>query len=87
MQEERELEQHETHDVPTVDQRIANLESAVQQLDLDQTSLKGALKKLGGIVTTIKNKVFPHDVSNCRHCGRQMQVTPGRPCPVCGKKQ
>ena len=76
---EQELEQHEIHDVPTIEQRIANLESVVAQNDTDITTLFSMSKKLW-------KKVFPRAPRNCKHCGRQVITPPGQACGVCGKK-
>ena len=74
-----EVQQHEIHDVPTLEQRVANLESVVSQHDTDITTVFSTTKRLW-------NKVFPKQARNCKHCGRQCLTPVGTACGVCGKK-
>ncbi len=68
------------HDTPTLEQRVANLESVTLQATID-------LKTLTGRVKRVWDKVFQRTAPpNCKHCGRQVLVPRGQPCPLCGKK-
>jgi hypothetical protein len=82
-----EVEQHQIHDVPTLEQRIANLESVSYQSTIDIDTLRGNIADLSKKLRKVWQKVYPEMPPNCRHCGRQMMVAKGRPCPVCGRKQ
>ena len=66
------------HDIPTVEQRLAFLESEVSELDRRMEALKNSLKThLEGPRPGIRN---------CPHCGRRLNVASGVACTFCGKK-
>ena len=63
-------------DTPTMEARIAQLETYVDELLADVRALKNQLQRLP------KAPLRPR---NCRKCGRQLNVPKGAPCPLCSE--
>lgn len=66
------------HDTPTLESRVASLESEVRQLGISMASLADSMSRL--------SVHLPKRPGNCRHCGRQITGNT-RTCNVCGKRQ
>ena len=67
----------DTIDTPSLERRVAELESLVQDM----------LIKLRAVVNLTKDIQPPtKGARNCPHCSRKVMVPPGANCSVCGKK-
>jgi hypothetical protein len=67
----------ESIDTPSLERRVAHLETHVADLVTIVASLQNLSKYI----------VIPRaGQRNCPHCSRRLSVPPGAKCPVCGKQ-
>jgi rubrerythrin len=66
-------------DTPSLDQRVAELEQRVLDLEITHKTLWAHMMDA--------RERFGLNQRNCKKCGRQVIVPKGTPCPLCGQPQ
>lgn len=71
------------HDTPTLEQRLAFLESQLAGFESEFLALKNIVKDNRERLDQLR----PKGPGNCKKCGRRLLVKQGAACPVCGQIQ